>query len=80
MNKYILITLTGIYLIGGWLLPTLGLDELLPFQFIIAGILIKIAYKVAKTVMWIIILACIIQILIYLYSNPLANPLIITIF
>ena len=50
--KRLLILLIGAYVIGGWLLPLVGLTVLAPFQFLIAAILIGWAFKVLKVLGW----------------------------
>ena len=54
--KRLLILLIGAYVIGGWLLPLLGLTVLAPFQFLIAAILIGWAFKVLKVLGWCLLL------------------------
>ena len=54
--KRLLILLVGAYVIGGWLLPLVGLTVLAPFQFLIAAILIGWAFKVLKVLGWCLLL------------------------
>jgi len=54
--KRLLILLIGAYVIGGWLLPLVGLTVLAPFQFLIAAILIGWAFKVLKVLGWCLLL------------------------
>lgn len=54
--KRLLILLIGAYVIGGWLLPLVGLTVLAPFQFLIAAILIGWAFKVLKILGWCLLL------------------------
>ena len=54
--KRLLILLIGAYVIGGWLLPLVGLTVLVPFQFLIAAILIGWAFKVLKVLGWCLLL------------------------
>ena len=54
--KRLLILLIGAYVIGGWLLPLVGLTVLAPFQFLIAAVLIGWAFKVLKVLGWCLLL------------------------
>lgn len=61
--KRLLILLIGAYVIGGWLLPLVGLTVLAPFQFLIAAILIGWAFKVLKVLGWCLLLYVVGQLL-----------------
>lgn len=61
--KRLLILLIGAYVIGGWLLPLVGLTVLVPFQFLIAAILIGWAFKVLKVLGWCLLLYVVGQLL-----------------
>ena len=61
--KRLLILLIGAYVIGGWLLPLVGLTVLAPFQFLIAAILIGWAFKVLKILGWCLLLYVVGQLL-----------------
>ena len=61
--KRLLILLIGAYVIGGWLLPLVGLTVLAPFQFLIAAILIGWAFKVLKALGWCLLLYVVGQLL-----------------
>lgn len=61
--KRLLILLIGAYVIGGWLLPLVGLTILAPFQFLIAAILIGWAFKVLKVLGWCLLLYVVGQLL-----------------
>ena len=61
--KRLLILLIGAYVIGGWLLPLVGLTVLAPFQFLIAAILIAWAFKVLKILGWCLLLYVVGQLL-----------------
>ena len=61
--KRLLILLIGAYVIGGWLLPLVGLTVLAPFQFLIAAILIGWAFKVLKVLGWCLLLYVVVQLL-----------------
>ena len=61
--KRLLILLIGAYVIGGCLLPLVGLTVLAPFQFLIAAILIGWAFKVLKVLGWCLLLYVVGQLL-----------------
>lgn len=70
--KRLLILLIGAYVIGGWLLPLVGLTVLAPFQFLIAAILIGWAFKVLKVLGWCLLLYVVGQLLwMWLLPGPL---------
>ena len=71
--KRLLILLIGAYVIGGWLLPLVGLTILAPFQFLIAAILIGWAFKVLKVLGWCLLLYVVGQLL-WMWSFPLLLP------
>ena len=71
--KRLLILLIGAYVIGGWLLPLVGLTVLAPFQFLIAAILIGWAFKVLKVLGWCLLLYVVGQ-LIWMWALPLFLP------
>ena len=71
--KRLLILLIGAYVIGGWLLPLVGLTILAPFQFLIAAILIGWAFKVLKVLGWCLLLYVVGQIL-WMWAFPLLMP------
>ena len=71
--KRLLILLIGAYVIGGWLLPLVGLTILAPFQFLIAAILIGWAFKVLKVLGWCLLLYVVGQ-LIWMWALPLFLP------
>lgn len=71
--KRLLILLIGAYVIGGWLLPLVGLTVLVPFQFLIAAILIGWAFKVLKVLGWCLLLYVVGQLL-WMWAFPLLLP------
>ena len=71
--KRLLILLIGAYVIGGWLLPLVGLTILVPFQFLIAAILIGWAFKVLKVLGWCLLLYVVGQLL-WMWAFPLLLP------
>ena len=71
--KRLLILLIGAYVIGGWLLPLVGLTILAPFQFLIAAILIGWAFKVLKALGWCLLLYVVGQLL-WMWAFPLLLP------
>lgn len=71
--KRLLILLIGAYVIGGWLLPLVGLTILAPFQFLIAAILIGWAFKVLKVLGWCLLLYVVGQLL-WMWAFPLLLP------
>lgn len=71
--KRLLILLIGAYVIGGWLLPLVGLTVLAPFQFLIAAILIGWAFKVLKVLGWCLLLYVVGQLL-WMWAFPLLLP------
>ena len=71
--KRLLIVLIGAYVIGGWLLPLVGLTVLAPFQFLIAAILIGWAFKVLKVLGWCLLLYVVGQLL-WMWAFPLLLP------
>lgn len=58
--------LIGTYVVGGFLLPMLNLNQLMPFQFLIAGLLMGYVSRVAKKVLPILIIGFIIHFAIYM--------------
>ena len=68
--KRLLILLIGAYVIGGWLLPLVGLTVLAPFQFLIAAVLIGWAFKVLKVLRWCLLLYVVGQLL-WMWALPL---------
>lgn len=68
--KRLLILLIGAYVIGGWLLPLVGLTVLAPFQFLIAAVLIGWAFKVLKVLGWCLLLYVVGQLL-WMWALPL---------
>ena len=72
--KRLLILLIGAYVIGGWLLPLVGLTVLAPFQFLIAAILIGWAFKVLKILGWCLLLYVVGQLL-WMWLLPGLLPL-----
>ena len=71
--KRLLILLIGAYVIGGWLLPLVGLTVLVPFQFLIAAVLIGWAFKVLKVLGWCLLLYVVGQLL-WMWAFPLLLP------
>lgn len=71
--KRLLILLIGAYVIGGWLLPLVGLTVLAPFQFLIAAVLIGWAFKVLKVLGWCLLLYVVGQLL-WMWALPLLLP------